>query len=101
MLVACNDCGKRAYTEESPLWYLCDYCLTHSTCRSCGKSKETKKMFYGICKLCAAKEEKEIMKEMEITCCDGCGLEYRTYYLEYNSLWNGLFCPECLESEVG
>lgn len=101
MLVPCVSCGKREYTQESPLWFHCDYCLTHSQCRTCGTPKKTSSLLYGVCKPCLNKQEKQLKKEIETIICDGCGLEYRSNYLEYISMWNGYFCERCCETEAG
>ena len=85
MLTPCNECGQRAYTEESPLWYVCDKCIKQYHKQLAKKHIE---------------EYKAYRKERDTGICDGCGMEHRIIDLEYVEMWEGYFCDHCYESEV-
>lgn len=101
MFIPCVSCGKRQYTEESPLWFHCEYCLSHSSCYSCGQSYKTTSLEHGICKKCIKTQSEPIKKILAYYYCDGCGQDFPSTHLEYVPLWEGHFCNRCIESEVG
>jgi hypothetical protein len=76
MLIPCVECGKRYYTEESPLWFHCDSCLK-------------------------PKKQQARQPERVIYCyCDGCGSDYPNHYLHYDEQFDGFFCPKCEVKET-
>ena len=84
MLIACNECSQRQYTDVSPLWFVCDRCMRKY-------HKEQRKRYL--------EDLKQIQEEFETSICDGCGIEHKTIYLDYVSMWDGYFCLKCIEVE--
>lgn len=79
MLIPCVQCGKREYTQESPLWFHCDKCLYE------------KKPKYRCC-MCLEKYDPD--KSMFINYCDKCGKMYRDKMVFINMI-NSRACPVC------
>jgi hypothetical protein len=94
MLVACLDCGKREYTQVSPLWFTCDKCLKRSFCSCCGDQQLKTQLQYGMCKRCIKQDQEKPMRF-----CDGCGEDYPLTHLIYVPMWDGAFCSRCAEME--
>jgi hypothetical protein len=90
MLVACLDCGKKEYTQISPLWYTCDNCLKRSHCCCCGDQYLKTQLEYGVCKRCKKQSLEEVMYY-----CDGCGEDFPNTHLNYDNQFDGYFCKRC------
>lgn len=96
MLIPCVECGKKDYTEESPLWYHCNKCLhpkTKNHCLFCGQETSNKT----LCTACNTIKELHEHYNRYMRHCDGCGQDYPNSHLDYIEVYDGYFCNRCAE----
>lgn len=87
MYIPCVQCGKKDYTEESPLWYHCHSCLhekelLYSCCICLQKYDPAKSMFVNYCEKCGKlyRDKLMFMRLIRNVACPVCG-RYMDYYL--------------------
>jgi hypothetical protein len=68
------------------MWFTCETCMRKYRKELRAKYKES---------------IKALNDEFESMVCDGCGIEHKTIYLDYVSMWDGYFCLKCIEIEEG
>jgi hypothetical protein len=80
MLIPCVECGKREYTQESPLWFHCDRCL-----------HPKKEKLY---KCCICLEDYKLGDSDFVNYCKKCGKMYRDQMILMKVMKNK-DCPIC------
>lgn len=78
MLIPCVECGKKCYTDESPLWFHCDSCL---------HPKETKKYKCVICL-----EEYKLSETNFVNYCSKCA---KIFQEKRHLLSQKVYCRVC------